>query len=54
MIKKHSEKPINMKKKFNHWVALIGVNSKQKYLGYFKTKEAAVRARLEAEAKYYT
>lgn len=35
------------------WVATIGVDYKLKYLGYFKDKEDAVKARKEAELKYW-
>lgn len=35
------------------WSANIGIDGKQKWLGQFQTKEEAIRARLEAEAKYY-
>lgn len=35
------------------WKASIGINRKQIVLGYFKKKEDAIRARLEAEAKYF-
>lgn len=37
----------------NGWVARINVDKKEKYLGYFKTFEEAVKARKEAEKKYY-
>lgn len=35
------------------WVAVVKLNGKRVYLGSFKTKEAAIRARLKAEEKYY-
>lgn len=35
------------------WIARIGVNYKQIYLGYFLDKESAIAARLEAEYKYW-
>lgn len=35
------------------WVATISVNKKSKYLGSFKIKEEAIKAREEAEKKYY-
>lgn len=35
------------------WVARIQVDGERKYLGYFYNKEDAIRARLQAEVKYY-
>jgi hypothetical protein len=35
------------------WLSQIGVNNKKLHLGTFKEKEDAIRARLEAEAKYF-
>jgi hypothetical protein len=40
-------------KKMNKWSAQIGINNKMVVLGYFENKEDAIRARLEAEAKYF-
>ena len=40
-------------KKHMKWQATININHKRKYLGIFINKEDAIRARLEAEAKYY-
>ena len=39
--------------KCGYWIARIQVEGKRKYLGYFANKEDAIKARLEAEAKYY-
>jgi hypothetical protein len=36
------------------WLAYIGVNNKQKYLGSFDSSDAAEHAYLEAAAKYHT
>lgn len=35
------------------WTARIVINSKKKYLGYFKDKQDAIAARLKAEQQYY-
>lgn len=35
------------------WIVNINMNNKTKYLGSFKNKEEAIKARLEAEAKYF-
>ena len=43
---------IRWHKKASRWEAMIGVNGKQTYLGYFKNKEDAIKARKEAEKKY--
>lgn len=40
-------------KKDNRWVAQITLEHKTKHVGMFKDKEDAIRARLQAEAKYY-
>lgn len=37
----------------NKWAARIDVNRKQIHLGYFSDIQDAIRARLEAEAKYF-
>jgi hypothetical protein len=44
---------VNWLKKNNVWTASIGINSKLKYLGSFTNKDDAIKARLQAEAKYY-
>jgi len=40
-------------KKTGGWYASIGVEGKSKYLGYFKTKEDALKARQDGENKYW-
>lgn len=35
------------------WMAYIGVNNKRIHLGYFDTEEEAIKAREEAEIKYF-
>ena len=40
-------------KRNSAWCAFISINGKQKWLGRFKCKEEAIKARLEAEYKYY-
>lgn len=40
-------------KRNKRWCALISINSKLTYLGYFDTKEEAIQARKKAEEKYY-
>ena len=37
----------------NEWVASIGFENKQHHIGYFINKEDAIKARLQAEVKYY-
>ena len=44
---------VNWYKSRLKWVAYINANGKRKNLGYFTEKEDAVKARLEAEAKYF-
>ena len=44
---------VHWRKRDSVWFATIGINGKQKWLGQFKTKEEAIKARLEAEYKYY-
>lgn len=44
---------VNWRKRDGVWSAIIRVNGKQKWLGQFQTKEEAIKARLEAELKYY-
>ena len=39
-------------KKASKWEAMIGVNGKLTFLGYFKNKEDAIKVRKEAEKKY--
>jgi len=43
---------IRLNKKASKWEAMIGVNGQQLFLGYFKKKEDAIKARKEAEKKY--
>lgn len=38
----------------NHWIAWIGANCKRIYLGSFRTKEEAIKAREEAENIYHS
>lgn len=40
-------------KKYNKWLARITVNKKRILLGYFDDKEEAIRARENAEKKYF-
>lgn len=40
-------------KKYNKWQSLIGFNDKIIYLGMFNNKEDAIKARKEAEIKYF-
>ena len=35
------------------WIAYITVNKKRMHLGSFSDKEDAIKARLQAEAKYF-
>lgn len=44
---------VRFKKDAKKWVARIVLNNKDIHLGYFNSKEDAVKARLEAEAKYF-
>jgi hypothetical protein len=37
----------------NRWCARININGKSKHLGYFKTKEEAIKARKQAEINYF-
>lgn len=41
------------KKNAKKWVARIRLNNKEIHLGYFAEKEDAIKARLEAETKYF-
>ena len=43
---------IRWSKKASKWEAMIGANGQQVFLGYFKKKEDAIKARKEAEKKY--
>lgn len=40
-------------KRYNKWCAKIGVNGKDKHIGYFTDKDDAIAARMEAELKYW-
>ena len=40
-------------KQRNRWVARITYRQKEYFLGYFKTKEDAIKARIEGEKKYF-
>lgn len=40
-------------KKYNKWYARIAIKGERILLGYFNTKEEAVKARQEAEIKYF-
>lgn len=44
---------VTLDKKCNCWVARIQVDGERKYLGYFSDKNDAIKARLNAEVKYY-
>lgn len=44
---------VNWIEQSNKWKAIIKVNGKTIYLGFFEEKEDAIHARLEAEAKYF-
>ena len=44
---------VSFKKTTNKWMSYIMINSKNIYLGYFTDKTDAIKARLEAEAKYF-
>lgn len=44
---------VNLDKQCGLWIARIQVNSERKYLGYFANKNDAIKARLNAEVKYY-
>lgn len=46
------QKGVNWHKKSQRWAARININGKRKHIGIFKTEEEAIKARLEAEAKY--
>ena len=44
---------VTWNKQAKKWKAQITINKVQKYLGYFTNKEDAIKARREAEIKYY-
>ena len=44
---------VNFEPKRNGWRARLYINNKRLELGVFKEKEAAIKARLEAELKHY-
>lgn len=44
---------VTYRKEKNQWIARITVNYKRIFLGYFETKEEAIKARKRAERKYY-
>lgn len=46
-------KGVSYSKSKKKWVAYIKLQYKNKYLGTFDTKEAAIQARKEGEEKYY-
>jgi hypothetical protein len=50
---KSGYKGVLFKKKQNKYGAYITIKSKQKWLGVFNTKEEAIKARKEAEEKYW-
>lgn len=54
-IRKDSKSQIRgvYKDSYNKWIAYINVNRKKIHLGYFKNVEDAIKAREEAEIKYY-
>lgn len=44
---------VSFHKRDRKWFAYIGINGKKKHLGYFRSVLGAVRARKEAEEKYF-
>lgn len=50
---KSGEIGVSYSKERNKWIARIGYSGKSKTLGYFITKEEAIKARKEAEEKYF-
>ena len=46
-------KGVNFRKSDNRWVARININKKRIVIGAFDNKEDAIKARKEAENKYY-
>lgn len=44
---------IRLESRRSKWTARIKINNKEIYLGTFENKEDAIKARLEAEAKYF-
>jgi hypothetical protein len=51
---KSGYKGVFFDKRDNLWVAYITISKKRVYLGWFKDYEKAVKARKEAEDKYFT
>lgn len=47
-------KGICWNKEKNKWQSSIYINGKKKHLGYFNTKEEAIKVRQEAEIKYFS
>lgn len=45
---------VHYNKRSKRWIARIGINGNKKELGKFINKEDAIKARKEAEKKYYT
>lgn len=54
-VKKHSKSQIRgiYQDSYNKWIAYININKKKIHLGYFENLEDAIKAREEAELKYY-
>jgi hypothetical protein len=44
---------VHWNKTYYKWQAYINLNSKKKNLGYYDNKEDAIKARIEAEVKYF-
>ena len=44
---------VSWDKKRNKWIASVYYKRKRVHIGYFINKEDAIRARIEAETKYY-
>lgn len=44
---------VTFKDRYKKWLARIKVNNNDVHLGYFLNKEDSIKARLEAEAKYF-
>ena len=53
MMNKKDVKGIYWYKKTNKWQAQIGFNNKHIHLGYFIKEEDAIKARRDAEKKYF-
>lgn len=45
---------VTFRAKNNKWIAQIGLNGRNKYLGVFEDVDEAIKARKEAEEKYWT